>query len=230
MKKAFSLLELLIVIVVAAILYSSVSFSLTDTSLTQVTDKLVLHLNYARHLALKDNKMQYYPISNDIVEMNRSKYWFKQWWQLRLSKNDNGDYFYEIFSDSPYSKSNIFNRVGGPVSEYAKDPGTEYYMAGNYGNPPNKEFNLSYFHIVKVLYNGKEIKTNDSIRFVFDNYGNIYNTEGEKGDKEDINPYDIEKRVPILSISKLELCQDEDCKVKSTICISPKLGNAYLCN
>jgi len=228
MKKSFSLLELIAVIIIAGILYTILSPQLSDTSLTQATDKLITHINYTRHLAIKDNKMQYYPIDSSIVEGNRSKYWFKQWWQLRIGKNSDGDYFYEIFSDSPYSKSNIFDRVGGPVSEYAIDPYNHLYMAGNYKSNPNKELNLSYYNIKVIKYNGKELKSG-SIRIIFDNYGNLYLSEGDKGDAGDINPYDKDKRIMSLEVYKITLCQDDNCNKSTNICFSPKIGKIYQC-
>jgi len=228
MKKSFSLIELLIVILISGILYSSVVSSLSDSSLNQVADKLITHINYTRHLAIKNNKMQYYPIDYSIVEGNRSKYWFKQWWQLRIGKNNDGDYFYEIFSDSPYSKSNIFNKVGGPVSEFAIDPYNHLYMAGNYASNPNKELNLSYYHI-KVLKYNDEVLNSGSIRIIFDNDGNFYTSEGDKGDNGDINPYDKDKRMMSLKRAKITLCQDENCKKNINICLTPKIGKIYLC-
>jgi len=228
MKKSFSLIELVLVIVIASILYVTTTVSLSDTSLNQVVDKLITHINYTRHLAIKDNKMQYYPINSSIVEGNRSKYWFKQWWQLRIGKNSDGDYFYEIFSDSPYSKSNIFNKVGGPVSEYAIDPYNHLYMAGNYASNPNKELNLSYYHIKVIKYNDKTLNSG-SIRIIFDNYGNFYTSEGDKGDKGDINPYDKDKRIMSLKTAKITLCQDDNCEKEINFCLTAKIGKIYLC-
>ena len=87
MKKSFSLIELIIIIIIVGVLYSSITFSLANTNLNQAADQIISHINYTRHLALKDNKMQYYPINNTKTEMNRSKYWFKQWWQIRFTRN-----------------------------------------------------------------------------------------------------------------------------------------------
>jgi len=228
MKKSFSLIELIIVIVIVAILYSSINFTLSNTSLNQAADKLINHINYTRHLAIKDNKMQYYPINGSIIEMNRSKYWFKQWWQLRISKTSNGDYFYEIFSDSPTnSDSTNFNKIGSHINEFAIDPYNNLYMDGNYNNP-NKKLNLSYYNIKKILYNGNIFSS--SIRIIFDGYGNCYISEGDKGDNGDINPYNIIKREPLLDVAKITLCQDDNCETNISLCISPKIGNTYLCN
>ena len=227
MKKSFSLIELIIVIIIVGVLYSSINFTLSNTSLNQAVDKLIAHINYTRHLALKDNKMQYYPVNNTLEETNRSKYWFKGWWQLRIGKNSN-DYFYEIFSDSPDS-SNIYDRKGNPVSEFAIDFYNGLYMAGNYVANSNKELNLSYYNIKVLKYNDVNLTMGNSIRIIFDNYGNCYTSEGSVGDGGDINPYDKDKRIPLMKISKITLCQDDNCENNLSICMSPKIGNAYLC-
>ena len=235
MKKSFSLIELVIVIVVIGILYSSVNFSLNDSSLNQAAHQLVSHINYTRHLALKDNKMQYYPINSGATEMNRSKYWFKQWWQIRISKKRDNKYWYEIFSDSStQTASTNFDRTGTITTEYAVDPQTNLYIAGNYESPESlyKKLNLSYsYSIVKILINGKaSIYIKKSFRLIFDNYGNCYLSEGDKGDGGDINPYDTDKRIPLLKTAKITLCQDDNCEKNISICVSPKIGNAYVCD
>jgi hypothetical protein len=91
---------------------------------------------------------------------------------------------------------------------------------------------LSYTHsIVKILVNGKDsIYSNNSFTLIFDNYGNCYSSEGDKGDGGDINPYDTDKRIPLLKTAKITLCQDDNCEKNISICVSPKLGNAYVCN
>ena len=238
MKKSFTLIELVIVIVVIGVLYSSITFSLKSTSLYQAANQLASHINYTRHLALKDSKMQYYPINSTSTEMNKSKYWFKQWWQIRISRNTNNEYWYEIFSDSAGdSASSVFDRNGGPVSEYALDPQTGLYMAGN-NNSSNSlynKLNLTHtFGIGRVLVFVDDslatITPTNSFKLIFDNYGNCYIREGEIGDGNDINPYNIEERIPLLQTATITLCQDDDCEKNVSICVSPKIGNTYLCN
>jgi prepilin-type N-terminal cleavage/methylation domain-containing protein len=234
MKKSFTLIELVIVIVIIGILYSSISSSMKDTTLNQAADQIISHINYTKHLAIRDNKMQYYPINSGKTEMNRSKYWFKQWWQIRISKNDHNEYWYEIFSDSPTNSGSTFNGLGGPVAEYALNPQTDLYMAGNYESSESmyKKLNLTYsYSILKILIDGKDsIYSKNSFKLIFDNYGNCYLREGDDGDKGDINPYDKDERIPLLKTTKITLCKDDNCEKKLSICISPKIGNVYICN
>ena len=240
MKKSFSLIELVIVIIVVGILYSSINFSLANSSLNQAADQIISHINYTRHLAIKDNKMQYYPINASKTEMNRSKYWFKQWWQIRFWVSDN-NCVYEIFTDLPYNtKSNNFDKSGNtPTNDkyrnlsYAKNPVTQQYLTGlsydddnNYPRNYDPKLNLTKsYSINKIVINGKDV--NKSKRFIFDAYGNCY-TYYKDGDAGDINPYDISHNY-LLKTTKITLCQDEDCEKNISICLSPKIANAYIC-
>ncbi len=245
MKKAFSLIELIIVIIVIGILYSSVNYSLSDTSLNQAANQLIYNINYTRHLAINDNKMQYYPINNSKTEMNRSKYWFKQWWQIRFStfqdSNNKTHYWYEIFTDVPYSSSssNFDGQANLPITAWqisiAKNPLNYKLMIGhcatgsNYPNCNQIDNKLD----LTEKYGIKKIKFSDfssnSPRLVFDNNGNVFLREGDDGDAGDINPYDKDERKPLLKTAKITLCKDKNCEKNISICITPKIGTVYLC-
>ena len=244
MKRAFSLIELIIVIIVIGILYSSVNYSLADTSLNQAADQLIYHINYTRHLAINDNKMQYYPINDSKIEMNRSKYWFKQWWQIRFSTfDDNGQthYWYEIFSDVPYNSStkNFDAQANLPTSAWqisiAKNPLNHKLMIGHCGasqypdcNDADDKLDLTKkYGIVKLKFTNFY---SNSPRLVFNNEGNIFLREGDDGDAGDINPYDKDERKPLLKTAKITLCQDDKCENNISICITPKIGTVYKCD
>jgi Tfp pilus assembly protein FimT len=249
-KQSFTLLELLIVIVVISILVVKANFTLSNTSLNQIADQIVSHINYTRHLALIDNKFQYYPINNSETELNRTKYWFKQWWQIRFSKRKkNDDIYYEVFSDRAYVDSTLsdpdhynFSRVGNTPKKlwedsYAKNELNKLYLVGlskkdsdNYPENADTKLNLTKYYAIKnIEVNGVKVSSNNSKRFIFDNYGNVYINEGEKGDGGDINPYDKDERIPLISTAKISLCKDDSCTKKIDICISPKVGFAYVC-
>jgi Tfp pilus assembly protein FimT len=248
-KQSFTMIELIIVIVIISILLIKANFTLANTSLNQAADQVISHINLTRQLALKDNKFQYYPIDdNNATELNRTKYWFKQWWQIRFAKTQKtGEIFYEVFSDLPYTEkdgSYNFSKNGyQPSNEnswnetYAKNPlnnlllvGREDDGSGNYPKNADTKLNLTkYYGIKRVEVNGKAVASNNSKRFIFDNYGNVYIDEGEKGDGEDINPYDKDERIPLTSKAIISLCKDDSCTKKIDICITPKVGFAYIC-
>jgi competence protein ComGC len=250
-KYSFTMIELVVVLIVISILVIKSDFTLSNTSLNQAADQVISHINLTRQLALKDNKFQYYPIDdNNATELNRTKYWFKQWWQIRFTyytKDDKTYYFYEIFSDLPYNSTHNFSIVGNLPDNnaswnetYAKNPVNNLYLVGknqensgdtNFPEISDKKLNLTQsYDIKKIEINGQSVKYSGAIkRFVFDNYGNVYIDEGEKGDGGDINPYDKEERIPLTSTATISLCKDENCNKKIDICITPKVGFAYLC-
>jgi type II secretory pathway pseudopilin PulG len=252
-KQSFTLIELIVVLIVIAILVIKSNFTLSNTSLNQAADQVMNHINFTRELALKDNKFQYYPINNSVTELNRTKYWFKQWWQIRFTyytKDEKTYYFYEIFSDLPYNSTHNFSKVGNLPNKkeawektYAKNPLNKLYLVGknqensgdtNFPEISDKKLNLTQsYDIKKIEINGQSVKYSGSIkRFMFDNYGNVYTEEykGDTADKGDTNPYDKEERKPLTSTATISLCKDENCNKKIDICITPKVGFAYLCN
>ena len=90
MKKAFTLLELVFVIVIIAILSVAVIPRLSNNSLQEAAIQLVSHIRYTQHLAMIDDVYS----SNDIN-------WYKKRWQLIFSRTISPDSTvgYSIFSD-----------------------------------------------------------------------------------------------------------------------------------
>ncbi|EDM23101.1 prepilin-type N-terminal cleavage/methylation domain-containing protein [Caminibacter mediatlanticus] len=224
MKKSFTLIELIIVLIIIGILAFSLSFKFNN-SLQVAADKLIKDLRYTQSLALKEDKYQPFPENNTSIEQNRSKYWFKQWWQLKFKLSINGGnyyYSYSIFSDSPTnSTSTNFNKIGGPTSEYALNSLTNKYAATSSSLTYSKEYNLSKYNIKLIIKpNGSPYTSyNPSLRFVFDNLGNIFLDEGDAGDAGDINPLDKDKRPLLTKTAKIKLCLDNPCIQNKDRCV-----------
>lgn len=103
MKKAFTMLELVFVIVIVGILSYFVSSSFQRNPLREAADQVVSHIRYTQHLAMIDDKFD----PNVAI-------WFAANWQLWIQIL-NGSYYYEIFSDR--------NRLGNSdATEEAIDP------------------------------------------------------------------------------------------------------------
>ncbi len=83
MKKAFSMLELVFVIVVIGIIAAAIVPSTTTNNVSKAAVKLASDIRYAQHLAMIDDKFD----SNDAD-------WYKNRWQIRFSGNT-----YAIVSD-----------------------------------------------------------------------------------------------------------------------------------
>lgn len=113
-KKAFTMIELIMVIVVVGILATAIIPRIDRNTLLEGTNQIVSHIRYAQHLAMMDNK--YNPNDSN---------WFKKRWMIEFTKNAdaiNGNgcagncLSYQIYSDvSATGNLNSSN-------ETAKDP------------------------------------------------------------------------------------------------------------
>jgi len=223
LKPSFTLLELVIVIIIIGIIASTIMIPSPVDRLQLATDVVEKYINFTHTLALKDDKYQPFPKNSSDIEQNRSKYWFKQWWQIRFAKTRKSNiYFIEIFSDQPINSGKNFDKVGyTPTSlqniSIAYD-GNGKLLIGNCGgnnfpkcNLINNELNLSKYGIKKIYFNGSLITSSNSKRLVFDNFGNLFLDEGDKGDNNDINPLDMNKRVLVTKPIIIKLCLDNNC-------------------
>ncbi|WP_457596482.1 pilus assembly FimT family protein [Hydrogenimonas sp.] len=91
--RAFTLIELIFVIIVLGILSAVFIPRFNDTRIQEAADQLLSHIRYTQHLALIDNKFK-----NDDAN------WFKEDWQIRFASSTNG-ICYQIFSDEDHGGS-----------------------------------------------------------------------------------------------------------------------------
>ena len=112
-KKSFSLLELIFVIVIVAIISSQVIPKTNISKLKLATDKIILYLNHTRYIAHIDNK---YDIEDDE--------WEKKRWTLKFQRCSSsvGGLYYVIYSDTSGGSAHF------KKSETLKDPLTKKYL------------------------------------------------------------------------------------------------------
>ena len=234
MKPSFTILELVIVIIIIAILASTVSIYMPNDNLRLAADNIEKNIRFTESLALKDDKYQPFPEDNSSTEQNRSKYWFKQFWQIRFTKNRNDpkDLWYEVFSDQPYKKEGQnFDKKGvNPHNAweigFAKNPLNKKYLIGRCGSSGfpacskvDTSLNLSEkYGIKQIVFDGSSIAWNRPKRVMFDNYGNIFLSEGAAGDGGDINPLDTNRTILTKEIN-IKLCLDTPCNPNKNRCI-----------
>jgi prepilin-type N-terminal cleavage/methylation domain-containing protein len=92
MKKAFTLLELVFVIVVIGILAALILPRTRTNPVQEAAVQVLSHIRYTQHLALVDDKY-------DASDAN----WFKKRWQILFSNNAGGaggEWAYTIFADT----------------------------------------------------------------------------------------------------------------------------------
>jgi len=129
MKKAFTLLELIFVIVVIGIISTIALPRLGGGELRKATDQVVSHIRYTQHLAMVDDKFD----SNNTD-------WFKARWQIyfQLDNFVNGHNVYSIYTDR-----NLNDAANPSGDELALDPLTKRRMSGNSLFNPNRVENMN---------------------------------------------------------------------------------------
>jgi len=226
-SSAFTFLELLVVIIIIGIIVATLSFNFSIDKSQIAMDNLIRDIQYARSLALKDDKYQPFPTNTSSIEENRTKYWFKQFWQLKFGKDGN-DIIYMVFSDQPAGGStNNFDKkviTSSHTYELAKYADGRYVYGGDTylyaGENANQDANLSKLGIKKViLVSEYGNKSNGYIKLLFDNFGNVFLSEGKRGDHGDTNPFD--NRNILTKNAILYLCLNINCDKNRSIIITP---------
>lgn len=204
LRAAFTLMELIFVIVLVGILSATAVFYFrpTDTELVQATNQLARHIRYTQHLALMDDRFDPDPKNPNSGD------WFIARWQIRFDHNHKG--YYAIFSNrgdytggepdsdkeiaiDPYDKAQLGRSSVAAIAEKEK---SITYLPTHYnttisgiscGDP-----NSFYF-------------SQNSVSFVFDTIGRpyviprLYNTTNYQ------NPYtDIQKASCTITLEHLE--------------------------
>lgn len=123
MKKSVFILELVIVIVILGIIYSSFLPKKHYHKLDEVTNRVLIYLNFLRYQALIDDKF-----SHNML-------WHKQRWTMkffRCRENEGGGIYFSIYSEK--------NDTGHPnQKESLKDPLTNRYIFSNNYCKKNRE-------------------------------------------------------------------------------------------
>jgi len=127
MKKAFTMLELVFVIVVLGILSYMVASSFQRNPLREAADQVVMHIRYTQHLAMMDDRF-------GDPKIPDPQFWYRTRWQIVFSTNDaaaNRKPSYSIFRNLDYD-------VAVDRSELAKNPlSPDKYLTGGIPGYPN---------------------------------------------------------------------------------------------
>jgi len=166
MKKAFTLLELVFVIVVIGILSAAILPRVSSDKLQECATQLVSDIRYTQHLAMLNDK--YNPNNPE---------WYKERWELIFGTSDytNNKIAYSIFSDKD-SGSGYDGKVN--LNELALDPldSSKYFSGGYSGvlytsdSRANKKLNIGEsYGITSISF--EDGCSNISKRISFDNLG-----------------------------------------------------------
>jgi prepilin-type N-terminal cleavage/methylation domain-containing protein len=215
-KKAFTLLELIFVIVVIGILAAAVIPSTKSDRAHDAALQLVSHIRYTQHLAMIDDKFD----ANDNV-------WYKKRWQITFNNGDdtNNKWSYTIFSDTAGSST------GSPdKTEVAINPlnpskkltggfnGTGFIHTGD--DEATAEMNLGEKYGINDVVFSPSCKFYGSTKIAFDHLGRPL-----KGAFENYSSaYPTSSRI-IQSQCVITLVSSES---NASIAIEPETGYAHI--
>ncbi|WP_456451407.1 pilus assembly FimT family protein [Hydrogenimonas sp.] len=167
MKKAFTMLELIMVILVVAILSVIMIPRFSDDKLREAADQIISHIRYTQHLAMIDDKF-----SPTDANWPRSRY------QIAFYHDGSGDghLVYTVFSDE-----DMDSNTNPEVGEIATDPSTGNLLIGdsNYGKHSELLDLTAKFGIDSIQFCGSATalttsNTGNSQHIYFDNLARPY--------------------------------------------------------
>ncbi|MRI58642.1 MAG: type II/IV secretion system protein, partial [Epsilonproteobacteria bacterium] len=127
MRRSFTVLEFIIVIIVIGILAATIVPRLQTDKIYEAANQILSHIRYTQHLAIVDEKI-------DPSDQN----WYKRRWQIyffqsqKASSDGNTKWAYAIFSDSDEGVDNYDGQPNPSFHEIAIDPLTKKYISGGY--------------------------------------------------------------------------------------------------
>ena len=220
-KKAFTMLELVFVIIVVGILAAAMAPRFTRDNIQEAADQVVSHLRYTKHLAMVDEKF-------DLSDAT----WYKTRWQIKFSKNSgsNNRWSYTIFSDA------LGTHSGNPdPKEIAINPiDPNRYLTG--GTSGNHLIHYTDSHATKELNIGAKFGIEDikfincgstATRIAFDYLGRPITGDISSSTK----PYQksrILKQQCKISLCTVNPCSSASSSEKITIAIEPITGYIHI--
>jgi len=214
-KYAFTMLELVFVIVVVGILAATMAPRFSRDSLQEASDKLISHLRYTKHLAMVDEK---FDVNNAL--------WYKERWQLRFSQTVSGVnvWAYTIFSDTS-------NHDGNPniADKIAINPTKpNMFLSGGFSatiplNDTRRDKTMALgetYGIEDVQFNGG---CSSAKRIAFDYLGRPISGDLSSSTKA----YQSDRL--LKTQCRIVLCKNNPCNDKNvTIAIEPQSGYIHI--
>ncbi len=236
MKKAFTLLELIFVIIVIGILAAVVLPKLGTNSLMYATTVFIDTLRYTQHLAMVDDKyipsQELSPYNNPIKKSKDTKYWFKKWWTFYINGQDSSPFHpvLVVFSDIPSKEGET---VGFNCYPYYKEvasegTGNKKFMGRAFNGPTDLKYVdksldlLTSYGIKKVLVDTP--CSHNKTKLAFDELGRPHCVQNKRS--TNATPY---KNILDTRI-KYTLCKDDECEENSSVCVAARSGYIYQCD
>ena len=110
MKKAFTMLELVVVIVVIGIIAAAALPRINDDHIAEAADQVMSHIRYTQHLAMQDSKF-------DPTDAR----WFRKRWSITFTRavfcEGGNEWRYSVYHDGGDATGNL-----NSANEVARDP------------------------------------------------------------------------------------------------------------
>jgi prepilin-type N-terminal cleavage/methylation domain-containing protein len=214
MKKAFTMIELVFVVIIIGIMSAVLAPRADNNSLQQATNQIISHIRYTQHLALTDDKFS-----------NTKQFYFRGRWQIIFMRTKS-EWGYAVFSDKFIHGK--YNGKPQSKSEVARDPeNVNNYLTSGYGgstalgrngNNISKKLNLTKkFGITNVKFT-KGCK-GASKRVSFDNIGRPF----KKNPSSQISAYEKER----LITNQCQIVLTGNNNNTTTIAIEPETGYVH---
>jgi type II secretory pathway pseudopilin PulG len=220
MTKAFTLLELIFIIVIVGVLSTFITSSFQQNTLQEAANQLLSHIRYTQYLALNDNKFN-----------SRKPTWFKERWQIQfkqamydnqIDKNSIDIWAYTIYSDTSNhdANPNISDIIASdPLNPVVKKANGGYkmgtYLSGGFkgiinGNHKgrNKKLALQETYGVQAVKFSSSCSYYGSKRVIFDAVGRPYYNYKKDSASMVSNPFSNMKLIKSRCI--ISLCLEKD--------------------
>lgn len=180
MKKAFTLVELIFVIVILGILAFALWPTKQPTQALEAARQIVAHIRYTQHLALNDDKFATHKDDEGTNE-NIAKDWYKRLWRITFSngktddKCKSDDWRYAVYQNIAKDLSDK-GQPNGAI-EAAQNPANGKLLSACYSGlveNTSSELNLGLtYKITNIDF--KEFATDSRIQgIIFDELGRAY--------------------------------------------------------
>jgi len=157
LKKAFTMIELVLVIIIVGIISATIVPQIGKTSLDRCAQQVLHHIRYTQHLAMMDNKFD----PND-------QYWYRSRWQIQF-QHSSGEWFYTIYTNKDGTGSNALQGdiAKNPLNSTQLLTGKQYAATKKITN----EMNLYKKYNIKDINFSSSCTYSSSKRISFDYLG-----------------------------------------------------------
>jgi prepilin-type N-terminal cleavage/methylation domain-containing protein len=236
MIKAFTLIELVFVIVIIGILSTQISPNFQSDGLQKAANQLITHLRYTQHLAMMDNKFD-----------PRNSMWFKERWQLKFSKSvqekSNHSGSKVVWSYTIFSGKDRHHDRNPRKWDIAKDPiNKNVYLSGGHSGyihlddkSRNKDLALRETYGIESVEFSRSCSHYGSKKIIFDYIGRPYYYYQKDTVSLGSNPYKDMKLIRsqcqislCLKLNSAGKCDYTDKNSYIKIAIEPETGYSHI--